>query len=91
MRATRIHMRLGCANSNNILEIESIYVEGCRNPGWFKKENLHDFVKTNPDSIQVDRYPYPSLVPAISAKGEKYVRSEPNDTVNDNLLKLPRY
>jgi len=28
--------------------------------------------------------------PAISANGEKYVRSEPNDTPSDNLLKLPR-
>ncbi len=33
---------------------------------------------------------YPDLVPATSARGEKYVRSAPNDTPNDNLLKLPR-
>ena len=35
-------------------------------------------------------FPYPDVVPAVSSNGEKYVRSEPNDTVNDNLLKLPR-
>nr|WP_296463230.1 DUF3892 domain-containing protein [uncultured Acetatifactor sp.] len=34
--------------------------------------------------------PYPNLYPALSSNGEKYVRSEPNDTPNDNLLKLPR-
>nr|WP_296488697.1 DUF3892 domain-containing protein [uncultured Acetatifactor sp.] len=33
---------------------------------------------------------YPNLCPALSSNGEKYVRSEPNDTPNDNLLKLPR-
>jgi len=43
-----------------------------------------------PRSIQVNRYPYPDLIPAMSKYYEKYVRSEPNDTENDNLLKLPK-
>jgi hypothetical protein len=30
------------------------------------------------------------LVARTSKNGEKYVASEPNDTPNDNLLKLPR-
>ena len=34
--------------------------------------------------------PYPDLIPVVSSKGEKYVRSEPNDTPRDNLLRLPR-
>ncbi|NSV52654.1 DUF3892 domain-containing protein, partial [Enterococcus faecalis] len=34
-------------------------------------------------------YPYPKLIPAMR-NGQRYVRSEPNDTPNDNLLKLPR-
>ena len=33
--------------------------------------------------------PYPDLIPVVSSKGEKYVRSEPNDTPRDNLLRLP--
>lgn len=91
MKATGIHMRLGCNNSDNVLEIDSIYIEGCSNPGWFKKEDIHDYLKKNPNTIYVNRSPFPYLIPATSAYGEKYVRSEPNDTVNDNLLKLPRY
>lgn len=54
------------------------------------KESLYDYLKKNPDYIQVNIYPYPNLIPALNSKQEKYVRSEPNDTPNDNLLKLPR-
>jgi len=38
--------------------------------------------------VPVSTYPY--LIPALSSKGEKYVRSEPDDSANDNLLQLPR-
>ena len=41
-----------------------------------------------PKSIQVNIFPY--LVPMTSRLGEKYVRSEANNTTEDNLLKLPR-
>jgi len=90
MKATRIRMKAGCGKSNSTLEIAEIYIEGCNNPGFFEKGALHDYVKQHPGSIQVNIAPYPNLVPATSARGEKYVRSEPNDTPNDNLLKLPR-
>lgn len=90
MYATKIKMQQGCANSNSTQEIAEIYIEGCDNPGFFSKTTLHDYLQTNPNSISVKIYPYPYLIPAVSSKGEKYVRSEPNDTPNDNLLKLPR-
>lgn len=83
-------MRLGCLYSNNVLEIDSVYIPDCNNPGFFKKEIIHDYVQKHPNSIYVDRFPHPKVVPAVSANGEKYIRSEPNNTVNDNLLKLPR-
>lgn len=88
--ATKIKMQAGCKQSSNTLEIAEIFVEGCDNPGFFLKSTLHDYLKKNPDSIKVNISPYPFLVPATSVKGEKYVRSEPNDTPRDNLLKLPR-
>ena len=72
MYAKKIKMKYGCSNSNNVQEIEEIYL------------------KKNPKSIKVYISPYPDVVPALSSRGEKYVRSEPNDTVRDNLLKLPR-
>ena len=71
-------------------EIDSIYLTGLDNPGFYKKENIHNFLLSNPNTIFVDRYPYPALVPATSVRGEKYVRSVSNGTTTDNLLNLPR-
>ena len=52
-------------------------MDGCNNPGFFKKADLHDYLKKNPGSIKVYISPYPDLIPAVSSTGEKYVRSEP--------------
>lgn len=90
MKATKIKMKPGCGTSNNLTEIDSIYVTGCTNEQFFKKESLHDYLKKNPNSIQVNIYPYPNLIPATSANNEKYVKSASNNTTKDNLLKLPR-
>lgn len=90
MYATKIKMKPGCYHSSKLLEIDSVYIEGCNNPGFFKKANLHDFLKKNPGTIQVKIRPYPNVIPAISSAGEKYVRSTPNDSTHDNLLDLPR-
>ena len=90
MKATKLKMKAGCGTSNNLLEIDSIYITGCTNEGYFKKSNIHDFVKDNPGSIQVDIYPYPNLIQAISSNGEKYAKSSNNNTTKDNLLNLPR-
>lgn len=91
MKATKIKMKPGCSNSYKTTEIDQIYIEGCTRPGFYSKAGVYDCLKRNPRSIQVDIYPYPYLLPALSSNGEKYVRSEPNDTPYDNLLKLPRY
>lgn len=90
MKATKIKMKPGCSNSTKTTEIDQIYIEGCTNPGYFKKATLYDYLKSNPNSIYVDISPYPYLMPALSSHNEKYVRSEPNDTPTDNLLRLPR-
>ena len=90
MYATKIKMQHGCYSSQSLLEIDSIFVEGCTNPGFFKKETLHVFLKRSPGTIQVNIWPYPAVIPATSSKGEKYVRSTPNDYTHDNLLDLPR-
>lgn len=90
MYATKIKMKAGCYSSQQLTEIDEIYVEGCTNPGFFKKEVLHDHLKEYPKSIKVKIYPYPELIPAVSSRDEKYVRSTPNDYQHDNLLDLPR-
>ncbi len=90
MKATKIKMKSGCRYSNNLTEIDEIYITGCTVPGFYKKADVHDCVKKNPGSIQVDIWPYPNVVDAVSVNGEKYVRSAPNAYGHDNLLSLPR-
>ena len=90
MNATKIKMKQGCYNSKDLLEIDSIYIEGCTNLGFFKKAVLYDYLKEHPGSIQVNIYPYPNVVPALSSRGEKYVRSAPDAYGYDDLLDLPR-
>lgn len=70
MLATKILMKASCAYSNNLQEIDQIYVDGCNNPGFFKKEFLHDYVKAHPKSIQVNIRPFPYLVARTSKNGE---------------------
>lgn len=90
MYATKIKMQLGCASSSDLLKIDSVYIEGCNNPGFFKKADLYDFLKKNPGTIQVKIFPFPDVMPALGKNNEKYVRSSPNDYTHDNLLDLPR-
>lgn len=90
MYVTKIKMKTGCSSSNNLIEIDELYITGCTNPGYFKKAVIHDHVKKNPGSIKVNIQPYPNVVEAVSVNGEKYVRSSPNAYGHDNLMSLPR-
>lgn len=90
MFARKIKMLPNCYYSDNLLEIDEIYVDGCSNPGFFKKAILYDFLTENPGAIEVGIFPYPDVIPALSSRGEKYVRSSPNGSTKDNLLSLPR-
>ena len=90
MKATKIKMYRGYEDSNSVQEIDEIYLVGSYVNGFEKKADVHDRLIKNPRSIQVDRSPYPDLLPKISSREQKYVASMPNDSVHDNLLKLPR-
>ena len=90
MLATKIMMKKGCFTSQNLLEIDSIYIEGCSQPAFYKKETVYQYLLNNPGSIKVNIAPFPTLIPARSINGEKYVRSTPNNYTFDNLLRLPR-
>jgi hypothetical protein len=90
MLAKSIKMNSGCNSSQSLLEIDQIYIDGCSKPGLYKKATLYDYLKDNPDSIQVNISPYPYLIPVVSLNGEKYVKSTPNANTYDNLLALPR-
>jgi len=67
-----------------------IYLTGCKEDGYYKKDKVHDYLKDNPGTIQVNISPYPNVIPAVSINNEKYVKSSPNSSNNDNLLSLPR-
>ena len=88
--AKKIKMQHSCNNSQTLTEIKSIYLSGVTQPGFYSKESIHNFLKEHPNTIQVDIFPYPYVVPATSSRGEKYVKSTPNKSGNDNLLSLPR-
>ena len=88
--ATKIKMRTGCRDSQKLTEIDSIYLEGVDKPGVYSKESIHDYLKTYPGTIKVNLRPYPDVIPAVSIYREKYVKSEPNQYGDDNLLCLPR-
>ena len=90
MYATKIKMCSGCNNSNSCQDIDSIYLTGAQEERFYSKAVLHDYLKDTPGSIKVNISPYPNLIPATSTRGEKYVRSEADNTPSDNLLKLPR-
>ena len=91
MVATKISMRIGCARSNDLLEISKIHITGYPlGDGWYAKEDLYNYLISNPKTITVDRYPQPFLIPAKSPYGERYVKSAPNALKYDNLLELPR-
>lgn len=87
--ATKIRMNRGAYNSDNLLEIDEIFITNSKD-GWYKKAVIHDHVKRYPNSITVKTSFGPYVVPAISANGEKYVKSSSNSTTCDNLLSLPR-
>jgi hypothetical protein len=90
MKATKIKMKPGCNSSNNLIEIDEIHISGSSNDGFYKKAIIHDLLLKYPGTIQVDIYPYPDCIPATSINGEKYVKSKPDNTQRDNLLRLPR-
>lgn len=90
MYAKKIKMKRGCDHSKNLLEIDSIYIESSTDSGFVKKEDLYDYLKGHPSSVQVNIYPYPNVVPALSSRSEKYVRSAPDAYGDDDLLDLPR-
>ena len=85
--ASKIKMKYGCRYSQNLMEIDQIYIDSC---GWYKKEDLYDHLKEYPKTIAVKIFPYPCLMPMISIHREKYVRTNPDIYKHDDLLDLPR-
>lgn len=43
MKAIKIKMKQGCNSSNNLTEIDKIYLEGCKEDGYYYKSAIYDF------------------------------------------------
>ena len=86
--ATAIKMKNDCFYSNNLLEIDKIFLAS---NGWYPKETIYDYLIQNPSDIKVKNEFGPVLIACKSINGEKYVKSSPNETKSDNLLSLERY
>ena len=84
--AQKIKMKKGKDKSNDLLEIDEIFVGGF---GWQKKAYYYDWLKKHPESIAVNIAPFPKLIEQLSVNQEKYVKSKPNKYGYDNLLDLP--
>lgn len=85
--AEKIKMKRGKESSNELLEIDEIYVSGI---GWKSKAYYYDYLTMYPNSLAVNIYPYPKLVKRLSSNNEKFVKSVPDRYGFDNLLNLPR-
>ena len=72
--ATKIHFKYGSPSYPNEQDIQSIYLSGEGLEGFYPKEQVYDML----------------VQEMTSFKGEKYVRSMPNESKHDNLLNLPR-
>lgn len=88
MKAIKIKMKRNYGNSENVQDIDSIYIDGT-NIYW-KKSELYDYLQKFPKTITVNIPPYSYLIPAMSIQKEKYVKSVADSTQKDNLLMLPR-
>lgn len=87
--ATKLHFQYGCPVHPSEQDIQSIYLSGEGLEGFYLKEQVYDMI-LQVEIIRVNIYPYPILEEMTSSKGEKYVRSMPNESRHDNLLNLPR-
>lgn len=87
--ATKIHFRYGSPSYPDEQDIQSIYLSGEGLEGFYPKQQVHDMLVRG-EEIRVNIYPYPALEEMTSFRGEKYVRSIPNESRHDNLLNLPR-
>jgi hypothetical protein len=90
MFATKICMNSGCEESDDLLDIHSIYIVGYIEDKFMTKEEVHHYLREHPHSIKVDVFPYSFLIPVVGPNGEKYVQSTADESGRDILLQLPR-
>lgn len=91
MKAVKIAMRANSQSSNNPKDIESIFISSeSGNSVRYDIKQLYDILMENPEKrIYVSNSNF-YLIPMRATNGQKYIRSTPNLSIIDGLMKLPR-
>jgi len=90
MFATMVRMNSGCEESNDLLDIHSMFIIGWVEDKFLTIAQIHDYLRNHPNSMKADVFPYSFLVPMTGPNGEKYVQSTNNESGLDTLMELPR-
>lgn len=93
-KAIAISLKKDIKTPSSCIDIAYIYIVNEDNSGkWLTKETVYDLVASGINIICVNKKNVhtPDLVCALSVYNEKYVRTEKNDIISDNLLALPKY
>ena len=90
MRAIKIMMKAETPNSNSPKDIVSLYIENdLGRIEEYKTEKLYDLLMEDSHKRIYVNNGMSYLIPVCSMNGQKYVRSLPNNTI-DEIMKLPR-
>ena len=94
-KAKAVHLKKDIKQPSNCIDIESIKIDVGHGAGvWEMPKKLVYGLVEEGITIIVDNpniKTKPPLTTAISPSGEKYVKSESDDIVSDNLLNLPKF
>ena len=91
MRAIKIMMKAETPNSNSPKDIVSLYIENdLGRIEEYKTEKLYDLLIEDSHRRIFVNNGMSYLIPVCSMKGQKYVRSLPNNNTIDEIMKLPR-
>lgn len=90
MYADKLHMSPECESSHRPQDIESLHIVGSGWDGYYPVEYVCNFLLRQPESIQLDFYPFEDLQPAIEPYGRRYVVSSPDPQVGDMLFYLAK-
>lgn len=86
MQVNKIKMRQGRLCSYNPLDIQGVYVDNI----YHDVEDVYDYIIKTGQKIYVNGSREVHLISVIALNGKRYIRSTPNKSFVDDLLKLPR-
>ncbi len=86
MQVNKIKMRQGRLCSYNPLDIQGVYIDNI----YHDVGDVYDYIIKTGEKIYVGDSCEVHLIGVIALNGKRYLRTAPNKTFVDDLLKLPR-